>query len=116
MHSRTCCASQYANPVVDILDASHVVDARLFREHCVEHCGNFVKDLSVLGRDLRRTVIIDNAPSSYIFHPQNALPCSSWFDDPNDRELLDFIPLLKQLARADDVRHVLEVALSHGEV
>ncbi len=66
------------------------------------------QDLSALGRNLQHTIIIDNSPSSYVFHPQNALPCSSWFDDPHDRELLDFIPVLKQLARTDDVRVSLE--------
>lgn len=31
------------------------------------------QDLSRLGRDLRRVVIIDNSPQSYIFHPDNAV-------------------------------------------
>jgi hypothetical protein len=31
------------------------------------------QDLSKLGRDLRRVVIIDNSPQSYIFHPDNAV-------------------------------------------
>ena len=37
-----------------------------------------------MGRDLDRTIIIDNSPASYLFQPQNAIPCSSWFDDKND--------------------------------
>ena len=57
---------------------------RLFRESCVYDRGNYVKDLSKLGRELNRTIIIDNSPASYLFQPQNAIPCSSWFDDKND--------------------------------
>lgn len=27
-------------------------------------------------------IIIDNSPASYVFHPNNAVPISSWFNDP----------------------------------
>lgn len=64
---------QYADPVTDLLDRCGVFRARLFRESCVFHQGCYVKDLSRLGRDLRKTVILDNSPASYIFHPENAV-------------------------------------------
>lgn len=67
----TC--SQYADPVADLLDKWGAFRARLFRESCVFHRGNYVKDLSRLGRDLRRIIIVDNSPASYIFHPDNAV-------------------------------------------
>merc|ERR1712226_1296448 len=77
----TASLRKYADPLVDLLDPDRTISARLFREDCVFHRGSFVKDLSRLGRDLKRTIIIDNAPASYIFHPSNAIPCSSWFED-----------------------------------
>lgn len=64
---------QYADPVADLLDKWGAFRARLFRESCVFHRGNYVKDLSRLGRDLRRIIIVDNSPASYIFHPDNAV-------------------------------------------
>lgn len=70
---------QYADPVADLLDRWGVFRCRLFRESCVFHRGNYVKDLNKLGRDLQKVVIVDNSPASYIFHPDNAvsklLPC-----------------------------------------
>ena len=33
----------------------------------------FTQDLSRLGRDLDKVVIVDNSPASYIFHPDNAV-------------------------------------------
>lgn len=51
----------------------NVFRARLFRESCVYHRGNYVKDLNKLGRDLQKIVIVDNSPASYIFHPDNAV-------------------------------------------
>ncbi|KAF0876359.1 CTDSL protein, partial [Crocuta crocuta] len=66
-------ASQYADPVADLLDRWGVFRARLFRESCVFHRGNYVKDLSRLGRELSKVIIVDNSPASYIFHPENAV-------------------------------------------
>ncbi|KAF9430301.1 hypothetical protein BGZ94_007475 [Podila epigama] len=105
----TASLSKYADPVLDMLDVHHVVKHRLFRESCLNHKGNYVKDLSVIGRDLKSTIIIDNSPASYIFHQSNAVPISSWFNDPHDTELLDLIPFLVDLIVVDDVNPVLDM-------
>ncbi|KAF9184164.1 hypothetical protein BGZ51_003528 [Haplosporangium sp. Z 767] len=67
------------------------------------------KDLSVIGRDLKNTIIIDNSPASYIFHQTNAVPISSWFNDPHDTELLDLIPFLADMTVVDDVNPILDM-------
>lgn len=103
----TASLAKYADPVADLLDKWGVFRARLFRESCVFHRGNYVKDLSRLGRDLTKVVIVDNSPASYIFHPDNAVPCQSWFDDMQDTELSDLIPFFEGLAQVDDVYSVL---------
>ena len=60
-----------------------------------------------LGRDLANVIIIDNSPTSYLFQPENAFPCISWYDDKGDRELLDMMPILEKLAYVKDVRTIL---------
>lgn len=106
-------SGQYGDPLLDQLDIHGVVHHRLFRESCHNHGGNYVKDLSKVGRDLKDTIIIDNSPTSYIFHPQHAVPISSWFSDAHDNELLDLIPVLEDLAGSNvqDVSLVLDVTL-----
>ncbi|KRZ70127.1 CTD small phosphatase-like protein [Trichinella papuae] len=99
---------KYADPVADLLDRWGVFRSRLFREACVFHKGNYVKDLNRLGRDLKHVLIVDNSPASYAFHPDNAVPVQSWFDDLHDTELLDLLPLLDKLATADNVYSVLK--------
>uniref|UniRef100_G3NGR8 Mitochondrial import inner membrane translocase subunit TIM50 n=1 Tax=Gasterosteus aculeatus aculeatus TaxID=481459 RepID=G3NGR8_GASAC len=99
---------KYADPVADLLDQWGVFRARLFRESCVFHRGNYVKDLSRLGRELSKVIIIDNSPASYIFHPENAVPVQSWFDDMTDTELLDLIPLFEGLGKEEDVYSLLQ--------
>ncbi|KAF8161011.1 HAD-like domain-containing protein [Crassisporium funariophilum] len=106
----TASLSKYADPVLDKLDIHQVVSHRLFRESCYNHKGNYVKDLSQLGRPIADTIILDNSPASYIFHPNNAVPVSSWFNDPHDTELTDLVPFLADLSTVDDVRGVLDGA------
>lgn len=69
----TASLAKYADPVADLLDQWGVFRARLFRESCVFHRGNYVKDLNKLGRELQQIIIVDNSPASYIFHPDNAV-------------------------------------------
>ncbi|XP_063789987.1 carboxy-terminal domain RNA polymerase II polypeptide A small phosphatase 1 [Pseudophryne corroboree] len=104
----TASLAKYADPVADLLDKWGAFRARLFRESCAFHRGNYVKDLSRLGRDLNKLIIIDNSPASYIFHPDNAVPVVSWFDDMTDTELLDLLPFFEKLSRVDDVYSVLK--------
>lgn len=104
----TASLSKYADPVSDLLDKWGAFRSRLFRESCVFHKGNYVKDLSRLGRDLNKVIIIDNSPASYIFHPDNAVPVASWFDDMSDTELLDLIPFFERLSKVDDIYDFLK--------
>ncbi|XP_032368899.1 carboxy-terminal domain RNA polymerase II polypeptide A small phosphatase 1 isoform X2 [Etheostoma spectabile] len=104
----TASLSKYADPVSDLLDKWGAFRSRLFRESCVFHKGNYVKDLSRLGRDLNKVIIIDNSPASYVFHPDNAVPVASWFDDMSDTELLDLIPFFERLSKVDDIYEVLQ--------
>eukprot|EP01111_Echinosteliopsis_oligospora_P001313 TRINITY_DN1198_c2_g1_i2.p1 TRINITY_DN1198_c2_g1~~TRINITY_DN1198_c2_g1_i2.p1 ORF type:complete len:259 (+),score=60.92 TRINITY_DN1198_c2_g1_i2:220-996(+) len=106
----TASLAKYADPVLDLLDKDKVIGSRLFREDCTNHKGNYVKDLARLGRDIRHVIIIDNSPASYLFHPENAVPIDSWFDDENDTELLDLIPFLEDMTKVDNVMSVLDTS------
>jgi len=112
----TASLSKYADPVLDLLDVHKVVKYRLFREACSNYKGNYVKDLNKLGRELKNSIIIDNSPSSYLFHPENAVPVESWFDDETDTELDDLIPFLKDLSQVDNVRTFLEHRKKDGKI
>lgn len=97
----TASLSKYADPVADFLDKWHVFRYRLFRESCVYHQGNYVKDLAQLGRPIEQVVILDNSPASYMFHETNAVHITSWFDDKSDKALLELIPYFQRLAEGE---------------
>mmetsp|Transcript_42774 Transcript_42774/g.103474 ORF Transcript_42774/g.103474 Transcript_42774/m.103474 type:complete len:423 (+) Transcript_42774:170-1438(+) len=100
----TASLNKYADPLLDLLDTKNVIRTRLFRESCVYYEGNYVKDLSLLNRELSQTIIIDNSPASYMFHPENAIDCTSWIEDRSDRELDQIGAFLAGIKDAEDVR------------
>lgn len=46
-----------------------------------------MKDLRLLGRDLAKVVLVDNAAYSYAFQFSNGIPIIPFFEDKADLEL-----------------------------
>lgn len=109
----TASVSKYGDPLLNKLDIHRAVHHRLFRDSCYNYQGNFIKNLSQIGRPLSECIIIDNSPASYIFHPEHSIPISSWFSDTHDNELLDLLPFLEDVSKpnVDDVAKVLDIGL-----
>ena len=105
----TASISEYANPLLNELDKNKLIKFRLFRQHCTFEDGIYIKDLKIFDRKISNMIIIDNNPLSYDNNRENGIPILSWYDDPNDKELMKLLPILKYMASQDikDVRYIL---------
>lgn len=81
------------------MDPDKCISSRLFRDYCVCSDGVFVKDLGLLGRDMKDVIMIDNAAQSYKFQPKNGIECTPFIDNFNDTELAEMTPFLEYLSK-----------------
>lgn len=101
--------SIYAEQLLDILDPNQTLfGQRVYRDSCVFSDGGYVKDLTILGRDLARVAIVDNTPQVFQLQVENGIPIESWFGDPSDDALLSLLLFLLTLVGVDDVRPIIK--------
>lgn len=106
----TAATQEYADSIIQILDKENkCIQYKLYRQHTTVLRKSYLKDIAKLGRDLSKTIIIDNARDNFQLQIENGIFISTWIDDKQDHELIDLLPLIKEIAkkRVSDVRKAL---------
>ncbi|KAJ6724847.1 C-TERMINAL DOMAIN SMALL PHOSPHATASE-RELATED [Salix viminalis] len=99
---------EYASLVLDRIDTKGLISHRLYRDSCKEIDGKYVKDLSEMGRDLGRVVIVDDNPNSYNYQPKNAIPVKPFIDDLGDSELEKLVAFFERCDCFEDMRDAVK--------
>lgn len=107
----TAGTKDYADYALGFVDPGEKIAHRLYREHVMQKGTAFVKDISRLGRDLKKVIIIDNIVENFQLQSENGIFIKSWEDDENDTSLIELMPVLRRIVelKIPDVR----VALRH---
>ena len=78
---------EYADWVVDQLDPDgSLIKHRLYRQHTINRDTEndlplIIKDLSKIGRDLSRTIIVDNLAENFILQKDSGIFITTWYSD-----------------------------------
>ena len=106
----TSAEEDYANLVLKELDKRNIISHKLYRKHTNQSNGVFLKDLSKLGRDIKKICIIDNTKENYGLQPENGLHISSFLGEQSDNELLSLCDDLMKIVNCnlDDIRPVIK--------
>ena len=107
--SFTSATRDYADIVLDIIEKNKIkkyFDYRLYREHTTQYGKKYIKDLSKLGRDLSKIIIVDNLSQCFKLHGENGILISSFYgEDENDKVLIELQKILiKIFYEKGDVR------------
>ena len=90
----TAALQEYADFILDRLDTQKCISYRLYRHHTNLEGNVYQKDLSRIGRDLAKTLIIDNNAENFQLQPDNGIYIKSWYNDPEDKALTQLAPIL----------------------
>lgn len=106
----TAAVKEYADWILDRLDANKCISHRLYRCSTSQQNGVYIKDLQKLGRELSKVLIVDNSPENFQLQPENGIYIKTWYDDASDKALEELLKVLKFVSeqRGKDVRESLK--------
>ena len=107
----TAGTKEYADHILNLLDpGNEIIKYRLYRQHVTILGCSVYKDLTKLGRDLSKVIIIDNMKDNFKMQPNNGLYVKTWISDINDYQFKDLLKILKDivLLKVIDVRPIIQ--------
>lgn len=107
----TAAKMEYADIILNEIDKDNKISHRLYRQHISRHKKTQIKDLSLIGRDLDKVILIDNLADNFSKQPENGIRITSFYGEDADTELLTIAKKLFKLlgSNPEDVRSCLDI-------
>ena len=107
----TSSAKQRADIIIDKIEKNKkYFNQRLYREHCSLMGAAYVKDISKLGRDLSKTIIIDNDLGCFYLQQENGILIKTFSGKQTDKYLMNLYAILNKIIKISflDIREKLD--------
>ena len=108
--------SDYVNKIVNIIEEKEkFFEYILYRHHAIYSDNVYIKNLSLLGRDLKNIIIVDDVPQVFKLHKNNGICIKPFYGDiMRDKNTLKVLGNILQKIRFDadelgDIRKSLKL-------
>ena len=98
----TSASKEYALPIINEIESKKkYFDFNFFREHSIIDGNDFVKDISRIGRDMKKIIIIDNMEENFRLNKKNGIKIIPFYGDRNDNVLFELKKILIMIFQQD---------------
>ena len=83
--SFTSATREYSDAIINEIEKNRTFfDYKFYREHTVIYKDTFVKDISRIGRDIKKMIIIDNNENNFILNKENGIKIAPYYGDEDN--------------------------------
>ena len=104
----TSASNKYADPILNEIEKNHkYFDFKLYREHTIIINNEIIKNLNLLGRDLKKICIVDNISKNFQLNKDNGILIYPYYyeNHKKDTALLELKKILLKIYNYfDDIR------------
>ena len=104
-------SKDFSEPIINMIENDKkYFDYKFYKDHCVLYKNNLIKDVTLIGRDLSKIIIVDNNETCFELNKENGIKISSFYGDNNDNKLFELKNILKEIyfKNYNDVRLALK--------
>lgn len=88
---------------------------RLYRRHTAVKGFNYVKDISLIGRDMSKVVIVDNLPTNILPQKQNGILIKPFYGCEADDEVLKYLEVILSKVYYENCSDIRQSLLTYKE-
>ena len=102
---------EYVDSIVETIERKErYFQYRLYRQHGKIYGNDIIKDLSKLGRDIKKIIIVDNMPQSFKLQKKNGICIKGFYGNLKDETLKDLSNILEKIRY--DVNYTNDIRIS----
>ena len=88
--SFTSATREYADVIINEIEKNRkFFDHKFYREHTVIYKDTFVKDISRIGRDIKKIIIIDNNERNFVLNKENGIKIAPYYGDEDNNNAVN---------------------------